>query len=474
MLDSSNEDRLSISSTNRGGNALKQIIKNGQIFDGTNFSFKTIIVEDGLIQAVVPPDTYGLEDIPVLYDAKGAQVLPGFIDVHVHFNDPGRVEWEGFPTGSAGAAAGGITTVFDMPLNSHPSANNAVTIAAKKKALQQRSFTNYGLWAGMTADVANKEAELNAMLETGVVGFKGFLSDSGIDDFQRLDKKTLASAMKYCAQSNSLLALHAEWEETLDNYRVDPTKQINYRDFLHTRPVEAEIDAVTQALEEACKYGTKIHIVHVSHPNVVDLIQEAKKSGVDVSLETCPHYLLFNEEDFLREGAWLKCAPPLRNRESVEGLWSDIINGRIDFISSDHSPCPISMKPAGEKDIGQAWGGIQGIQFGSTSFISEAKNRGLSLKDVLPLLTSNVAKRFPVLHKQGEITPGFEANLTIYDSDAQILLRKQDILFRHKYSPYIGKEIEGEIIATVVNGHIVYDRQTGMTQNRDGRDLCSF
>ncbi|WP_416148659.1 allantoinase AllB [Salipaludibacillus sp. HK11] len=453
---------------------MKSIIINGQVFDGSHFTHKTIIVENGFIEAIVPPNTDRLSDFPVLYDAKGTQILPGFIDVHVHFNEPGRAEWEGIHTGSAGAAAGGITTVFDMPLNSHPSANNATTLKEKKKALQGRSYINFGLWGGMTADVANNNAELDEMLATGIVGFKGFLSESGIDDFKRLDKKSLSSAMEYCSQSDTLLALHAEWEDTLNRFSTASFKRNDYRSFLRSRPVDAELDAVSRALDDAAKFGTKLHIVHVSHPDVVDLIQVAKKSGINVSLETCPHYLLFNEGDFLREGAQLKCAPPLRDKESVDGLWTQIKNGAIDFISSDHSPCPISMKPNDEDQIWNAWGGIQGVQFGTTAFISEAKNRGIPLTNVLPLLTSNVANRFPSLEKQGKILPGNQANLSIYNPNSQIKVEKDDILFRHKYSPYVGRMIEGQISATIVNGHLVYERKTGITQVTLGKDVYSI
>ncbi|PYZ94741.1 allantoinase AllB [Salipaludibacillus keqinensis] len=449
---------------------MRKRLINGQVFDGEQFLPKEIVIENGIIQSIEDPH-HAERDHPVLLDVKGAMVLPGFIDPHVHFNDPGRADWEGFPTGSSGAAAGGITTVFDMPLNSHPSANTSTVLNKKKQALQGRSYTNYGLWAGMTADVVDHEKELEAMIDCGVVGFKGFMSDSGIDDFKRLNRSALFQAMKFCAQSNSLLALHAEWEETLS--RSSYLQKQSPRSFLDSRPVKAEMDAVKLAMEAAAKYGTKVHIVHVSHPDVVDIIQTAKKSGVDATLETCPHYLLFNEEDFIREGPLLKCAPPVRDSESVEGLWDRIGAGQIDFISSDHSPCPPSMKLAGVKDIRDSWGGIQSVQFGTTAFLSEAKKRGLSLSNVLPLLTSNISKRFPPLQTQGEIKVGMEAHFAIYEPAQVTLIEKQDILFRHNYSPYVGKQIEGRISHTIVHGEVVFDRPFGMIGPFVGRDICA-
>lgn len=451
---------------------MRKAIINGQVFDGSNFLKQTIITEKSLIQDVVAPDCPSADNLPVLYDAKGAYVSPGFIDSHVHFNDPGREEWEGFPSGSSAAVAGGITTVFDMPLNSSPSANNAFTLKEKKLALHGRSYTNYGLWGGITANVAGNEAELEAMVDTGIVGFKAFLSESGIDDFQRLDDSALKSAMKYCSKADVLLALHAESEDIISQASAGLVNtRRDYQAFLESRPLEAEMKAVEQSLEKAAKFGTKLHIVHVSHPDVATLINTAKKSGVDVSLETCPHYLLFTDEDFRQNGPALKCAPPLRSVESVEGLWEHIANGTIDFISSDHSPCPLSMKLIGEDNIWHAWGGIQGVQFGTTAFISEAVRRGLPLSQIIPLLTSNTADRFPTLQSQGKISAGMKANFTIYDPDIKKIVKKQDILFRHSYSPYVGLEIDGDIKATIVNGEIVYNNKEGIVGNAVGKDV---
>ncbi|RKL68269.1 allantoinase [Salipaludibacillus neizhouensis] len=341
---------------------------------------------------------------------------------------------------------------------------------------ENRSHTNYGLWAGMTADVASDDTVLDAMFNTGIVGFKGFLSESGIDDFKRLDRQALSRAMAYCGQKGAVLALRAEWEDTIKQF-AHPIRQTDRKDvsaFLDSRPVDAELKAAELAMEEAAKYGTKVHIVHVSHPKVVELIQSAKKTGVDVSLETCPHYLIFNEEDFIQQGPLLKCAPPLRDSDCVNGLWEKVKNKQIDCISSDHSPCPLSMKQAGNENIWEAWGGIQGVQFGTTAFLSQAMSRGLSLEEVLPMLTANVASRFPSLEKQGEIKIGNQANLTIYHSDSKTVFKKEDILFRHPYSPYVGQEVQGNVEATIVNGNLVFDREKGMLSDPFGKDICAM
>ncbi|UJW56721.1 allantoinase AllB [Bacillus sp. A116_S68] len=452
-----------------------QAIVNGRVFDGNDFTYKALLVKNDTIHAIVAPDNPEVAEAAVLYDAKGAFILPGFIDVHVHFNEPGRTTWEGFRTGSAGAAAGGITTVCDMPLNSHPSANNAGTLQLKEQSLQHQSFIDFALWGGMTADMSHNDKALQAMQDIGIVGFKGFLSESGITDFKRLDHDSLPKAMKFCGETDTILGLHAEWEDTLTYYGLKQTSQKDAAAFLESRPVEAELEAVDIALDYAAKYNTPLHIVHVSHPEVAERLYSAKNTGVNVSSETCPHYLLFTDEDFLREGPLLKCAPPLRDKESVEGLWEKIHEGKIDIISSDHSPCPPAMKQRGTNNIWQAWGGIQSIQFGIPAFISHALTRGFSLADILPLLTHHAADRFPYLHEQGRIQPGNKANLTIYDPAVDTHITADDILFRHKYSPYVGRDIKGAIKATIVSGRCVYKAEEGIVVDQPfGQNLATL
>ncbi|UTR13603.1 allantoinase AllB [Salipaludibacillus sp. LMS25] len=450
-------------------------IINGRVFDGADFTYKALLIKNGVIQSIVAPDCPEVTQAAILYDAKGAFVLPGFIDVHVHFNEPGRTVWEGFRTGSAGAAAGGITTVCDMPLNSHPSANNAGTLQLKEQSLHHQSFIDFALWGGMTADMSHNEKALQAMQDVGIIGFKGFLSESGISDFKRLDHHSLPQAMAFCGETNTILALHAELEDILTHYDLSQSGRKDAAAFLESRPVDAELEAVDIVLDYSAKYNTPLHIVHVSHPDVVERLFSAKKTGVNVSIETCPHYLLFTDEDFLREGPLLKSTPPLRDKDSVEGLWEKIHQGKIDIISSDHSPCPPAMKQRGINNIWQAWSGIQSVQFGIPAFISCALRRGFSLTDMLPLLTNNAAQRFPYLHEQGRIQPGKKANLTIYDPTIDTHVTSDDILFRHKYSPYVGREIKGAIKATFVNGQCVYKAEEGIVVDEPfGKNLASL
>ncbi|GAE32049.1 allantoinase AllB [Halalkalibacter hemicellulosilyticus] len=451
---------------------MKKVIKNARLYDKQEEK-KNIVMEGDEITAILPLSDATVEGMQLIYDAAGAYVFPGFIDVHVHFNDPGRCDWEGFPTGSTAAVAGGVTTVVDMPLNCHPSVIDMITLKNKQNHLRGRSYCNYGLWAGITANNVHQEKELEQMALAGIVGFKGFLSESGIEDFPYLDEASLSSAMKYCAQLNTVLALHAEWENDIAplEKRLRAAGRTDVRAFLESRPVEAELSAINRVIEIAGKYGTKIHVVHVSHPEVVALLQQAKASGIDVFIETCPHYLLFHEEDFIQQGPVLKCAPPLRSRDSVEGLWECIDRGWIDSIGSDHSPCLPSMKDRGKENIWLAWGGIQGVQFGNQAFISEGVRRQLSLSKLVPLLTSNLASRFDLLKNEGEISEGKQANFVIYQTQRTKYVRKDDLLFRHKFSPYVGMEFQGEIQATIVNGSLSYEREKGMLGNLMGERL---
>ncbi|MFB3169530.1 allantoinase AllB [Neobacillus sp. 179-C4.2 HS] len=445
-------------------------VKNGYVFTEDGFRYACIKIKDGKIEALYESEPEPLKENKVnSIDASGCLVVPGFIDAHVHFNDPGRTDWEGIETGSRAAAIGGTTTIFDMPLNCSPSVTTVKNLHNKTEYLTSKSYIDYALWGGMTGNSVRQQEELTQMSE-GIIGWKAFMSESGIDDFPFVSPNQLKQAMKIAAQQNKILALHAEWEEeiqTLTTFYKNQTGLNERKAFLASRPISAEEQAVSYALEAAAKYGTFVHFVHISSERVVKLIQQAKKSGINVTVETCPHYLLFDEEDFLKAGAILKCAPPLRSREEVEGLWECISNGWIDTIGSDHSPCLYSMKNT--DSIWEAWGGIQGVQFTWLSLLDEALKRKIPLKNILSLGTANVADIFGISGRKGRIQPGLDADLALISLDETTIADQQSIAFRNQYSPYENRKFLLRVKKTILRGKVIYDDQTGVTPEKDGQ-----
>jgi allantoinase len=445
------------------------LVKNGLVFTVEGFREVTIKIIDEKIVSLVESEAGPIiETAENIIDASGCLVVPGFIDAHVHFNDPGRTDWEGIETGSRAAAMGGTTTIFDMPLNCSPSTINLQNLNKKREYLTSLSHIDYALWGGMTGTNLNNRQELAQMSE-GVIAWKSFMSESGIEDFQHLSPEDLKQAMQAAKEHDKILALHAEWEQEIARltalHKQEPRLD-ERRAFLASRPISAEEKAVGYALELAAKYGTALHFVHISSPKVIGLIDQAKKSGVNVTVETCPHYLLFDEEDFLREGAILKCAPPLRPREEVEGLWDCLANGMIDTIGSDHSPCLFSMKSTAS--IWDAWGGIQGVQFTWLAMLDEALKRKIALKKILPLGTSNVADRFGIKHQKGRISPGLDADLVFICLDETTVANKESFGFRNAYSPYEGRVFSTKVKKTMLRGKVIYDDQKGVTDEKWG------
>ena len=444
-------------------------VRNGLVFTEEGFREVTIKIIDEKIVSLVESEAGPLlETSENIIDASGCLVVPGFIDAHVHFNDPGRTDWEGIETGSRAAAMGGTTTIFDMPLNCSPSTINLQSLINKREYLTSLSHIDYALWGGMTGTNLNNPQEL-AQMSAGVIGWKSFMSESGIDDFQFLSPNDLKQAMQAAKEHEKTLALHAEWERDIARLTAFNKQQqwLNERSaYLASRPISAEEKAVSYALELAAKYGTALHFVHISSPKVVGLIEQAKKSGVNVTVETCPHYLIFDEDDFLREGAILKCAPPLRPREEVEGLWDCLANGMIDTIGSDHSPCLYSMKAT--DSIWDAWGGIQGVQFTWLAMVDEALKRGVPLKQIFPLGTSNVADRFGIAGRKGRISPGLDADLVLICLDETTVAKKDSFGFRNAYSPYEGRVFSTKVKKTMLRGKVIYDDQAGVGTKKLG------
>lgn len=399
-----------------------------------------IAVEDGRICALGPELPGAREEI----DARGLTVLPGLIDVHVHFNQPGRTEWEGAATGSRAFAAGGGTLFFDMPLNSSPCTVNVAAFDAKRAALGQSSVTDFGLWGGL---VPGNAEELPGLAKRGVVGFKAFLCDSGLPEFPRADQETLYEGMRIAARLGIPVAVHAE-----SPAQLRPQSGHTVRDYLASRPVAAEVEAIRVATSMAGEMEAKLHIVHVSSGSGVAAALEARARGVDVSIETCPHYLFFTEEDMERIGAAAKCAPPLRDASEREALWARVLDGSVSIIGSDHSPAPPEMKTG--DDFFRIWGGIAGVQ-ATLAVLLEAGHhkRGLTLESIAQLLSTNPAQRFGIRNK-GRIEVGMDADLALVRVAEPFVMEAESLLQRHRLSPYIGRRLRGKVERTLVRGRM--------------------
>jgi allantoinase len=426
------------------------IIRNGSIVTDGGVARLSIGVSDGLI-ATLEPEISG--DAREEVDASGLHVLPGVIDAHVHFNEPGRTEWEGFATGSAALAAGGGSCFFDMPLNASPPTLDSESFDLKRRAAEARSVTDFGLWGGI---VPGNLDRLEDLAERGVVGFKAFMSASGIEDFESVDDRALHDGMARAAGLGLPVAVHAEDEAITTGLVVQAKAEgrRGVRDFLNSRPIVAELEAIRRAVVLAEETGCSLHVVHVSTAAGVAIITEARARGVDVTCETCPHYLVFSEEDVERLGAVAKCAPPVRSREEVEKLWDRLGHGEIDLIASDHSPSPLSMKTS--PNFFEVWGGIAGCQSTLPAMLVEGHlERGMPLRDIARMLSLAPARRFGI-ERKGRIAVGYDADLVIADLSAGDELKAEHLLYRHPISPYVGRRLHGLVRRTLVRGQSVF------------------
>jgi len=381
-------------------------------------------------------------------DATKLSIFPGVIDSHVHFNEPGRTGWEGFETGSRAAAAGGTTTIFDMPLNAHPPTIDGPSFDLKRQAAETKSLVDFGLWGGLVPNNVERLAELG---NRGVIGLKAFMCNSGIDDFPAVDSPTLRAGMKRAAELDLLVAVHAESEELtrrLTNEKVAQGK-IGVSDFLTTRPVQAELDAIHCALDLAAATGCRLHIVHVSTARGVKLVAEARAHGVDATCETCPHYLFLTATDMERLGAVAKCAPPLRSVSEQEALWQ--ILPQVDTVGSDHSPAPWAMKA--KENFFEVWGGISGCQHLLPLLVDSGK---LSRSKIIRLTSESVAACFR-LPAKGGIERGKDADLTLIDLAGENKIAPDSLHYRHRHSPYIGRTLHGRVVRTILRGETIME-----------------
>lgn len=395
-------------------------------------------------------------------DASGKVMFPGLVDAHVHFNEPGRTEWEGFATGSAALAAGGGTMFIDMPLNSHPPVLDVGSFMDKRRAGEANSRLDFALWGGLTPESLPNLADL---ARSGVAGFKAFMCPSGIDEFSAANEACLRKGMHIAAEFNLPVAVHAESPAVIAAHQREfpPPRPGTMADWLASRPVAAEIAAIEMAVGCAKDAGCAVHVVHVSAPEGIDLIHAAKREGIDVTAETCPHYLLLDTWAAERIGAAAKCAPPLRSPGTLEGLWKKLAAGEIDTIGSDHSPSPPELKEG--DDFFSMWGGIAGAQHGFPLVLERAvgggmandeagMTNGVGWEGLAAVFAATPARRFRLDSRKGRIAEGLDADFCLLAAEEYVIETK-DLLARHPISPYVGMRCAWRVEATWLRGNPV-------------------
>ncbi|MFL6203281.1 MAG: allantoinase AllB [Thermoanaerobaculia bacterium] len=406
----------------------------------------SILIRDGKIAAVSAADDLPA-GVPVI-DAGEAVVMPGLVDTHVHVNEPGRTQWEGFETATRAAAAGGITTLVDMPLNSIPATTTRAALRAKREAASGKCRVDVGFWGGV---VPGNAGEIAGLIEDGVLGFKSFLVPSGVEEFEHVGEADLRAAMPLL--DGAVLLVHAELPGFLGTC-VGTCAGERYEDYLRSRPDAAEIAAIDLLIRLCRETGARVHVVHLATAEALPLLREARRH-LPITVETCPHYLTFAAEeipDGMSGGLAFKCAPPIRSRENRERLWEALREGLIDLVATDHSPSPPELKRGGFRE---AWGGIASLQLALPAVWTGARARGFSLADLAVWMCRNPA-RLAGLADKGAIRPGLDADLVIWEPEAGFRVDPAALQHRHKLTPYAGRTLDGVVRRTLLRGETVY------------------
>ena len=415
----------------------------------------TVCFKNGIITAIHFIKLSDAEDV------GNAVLMPGVIDAHVHINEPGRTEWEGFDTATQAAAAGGITTIIDMPLNASPVTTTVKAFNEKLEASKNKMNVNVGFYGGL---VPGNKNELEALMQYGVLGIKCFLTHSGIDEFPNVSEKEIDEAMPIIAKYKLPLLAHCEiYEEAVENNLAKyPT---NYQAYLASRPKKWENDAIHLMIKLCRKNKCAVHIVHVSSAEALPVIAAAKAEGLPLTAETCPHYLYFNAETIPDKNTLYKCAPPVREKKNNELLKQALANGVLDFIATDHSPAPPDIKEIESGNLQKAWGGIAGLQFLLSAGWAALKQE-ITLEKFIPLLTEHPAAFLKIENSKGNIKVGHDADFVIWVPEEKFKINQEDILHRHKLSPYTGRQLWGKVQQTIVNGITIYSMGTIVEKNK--------
>jgi allantoinase len=416
-----------------------------------------LAVADGRIAAIAEFDA-PLDAAVEVRLADDEVLLPGLVDTHVHVNEPGRTSWEGFASATAAAAAGGVTTIVDMPLNSIPPTCDLAALETKRARAATRCAVDVGFWAGA---IPGNLADLRPLHQAGVIGFKCFLLPSGVEEFPPLDRAGLLAAMREIASFGGLLIAHAEDGESV---RPAPADRA-YRGFLESRPAEAEGRAVRMLLDAARRTGCRTHVVHLSSAATLPMLAEARAEGVAVTVETCPHYLSFAAEEIPDGATEFKCCPPIRDRANRELLWQGLRDGLIDCVVSDHSPCLPELKCAEAGDFGAAWGGIASLQLGLPAMWTQARARGVPLTELIGWLAERPAA-LAGLPGKGKLAVGADADLCLFAPEEGFVVEAARLKQRHPITPYAGRRLSGVVRRTWLRGQQITGRPAGRLLSR--------
>ena len=427
------------------------IIRGSKVVLPDTIEPRSIHIREGKIVALTEYDRTATPDAELIEVGEEPVIMPGLVDTHVHVNSPGRTEWEGFQTATTAAAAGGVTTLIDMPLNSIPPTTTLAGFNTKLDTARNNCFIDVGFWGGV---VPGNTDELAPMFEAGVVGFKCFLVPSGVDEFRHVTEEDLREAMPVLTRLGALLIVHAELPGPIKTLDVGADA---YQTFLDSRPRAAENEAIELMIRLSREFGTRVHIVHLSSADAVPVLRAAQADRVKITAETCPHYLHFVAEEIVDGATEFKCCPPIRERDNREELWEGVADGTIDFIVSDHSPCPGEMKLRESGDFMKAWGGIASLQLRLPVVWTEARRRGFSLLDVARWLCANPAAQVSLESQKGAIAVGNDADIVVWNPDREFVVDAHALHHRHKITPYAGERLSGVVQKTFLRGRKVYD-----------------
>jgi len=431
-----------------------QIIRSRRVVTPLIVGPATVHIAGGEIARIGEWDD--VPDVVLLTDYGNSVVMPGNVDAHVHVNEPGRTEWEGYETATKAAAAGGVTTIVDMPLNSIPPTTTLAGFEEKILAAEGKCAVDVAFWGGV---VPGNVGELAPLIERGVKGFKCFLIHSGVDEFPHVVENDLLIAMPELARLDSVLLIHAEIAGPIDAAAASLAglNPRQYDTFLRSRPREAENEAIALMLRLCRETGCRIHIVHHSSSDALPMLREARAEGLPLTVETCPHYLTFAAEEIADGATHYKCCPPVRERENREKLWEAVADGTIDMVVSDHSPCTPALKLQDTGDFMDAWGGIAALQFGLPVMWTNLKARGFGIADLTRLMSYQPAKLAGLEHRKGRLAAGYDADIIIWNPEEKFEVVPDIIQHRHKLTPYSGMELFGKIEATYVGGEKVFE-----------------
>lgn len=429
------------------------VLTSERVLTPSGLTQASVTVRGGMIRGV---DAGTPSSISARHVDLGELVLmPGIVDTHVHVNEPGRTEWEGFETAGRAAAAGGVTMIVDMPLNSSPVTTTTDALEAKVRSAEGKCLVDYGFWGGVVP--GNADA-LPRLLEAGVLGFKCFLVDSGIDEFPPVDEYDLRSAMAVLSELGCVLLVHAEAPAPIEAAARELTGDPrSYATFLGSRPPEAELQAIDLVIGLSGETGCALHIVHLSTADALPRIREARRGGLRLTAETCPHYLALTADEIPDGATVFKCTPPIRDDVNREGLWRGLAQGDIDLVASDHSPCPPGLKCLDSGDFLAAWGGIASLQLGLSVTWTEAERRGSDVRDVAAWMCEGPARLAGIAERKGRIAPGYDADLVVWDPEATYQVSGADLEHRHSLTPYEGRTLRGRVHRTYVRGTCVFD-----------------